>query len=55
MKHKNTKQWEFVKIEGNVLKRHKKTCPRCGESYYMAEHKDRYYCGNCQFTEWKKT
>jgi len=54
MKHKPTKQWEILKVEGNQLKRGKKLCPRCGPGVYMAEHKDRYYCGTCHFTEWKK-
>jgi small subunit ribosomal protein S27Ae len=54
VKHKPTKQWEILKPEGDQLKREKKLCPRCGAGTYMAEHEDRYYCGNCHFTEWKK-
>ena len=54
MKHKPTKQWDILKVEGGQLKRGKKPCPRCGAGVYMAEHKDRYYCGTCHFTEWKK-
>jgi len=54
VKHKNIKQWEILKVDKNELKRQKKTCPRCGSGTYMAEHKDRYYCGSCKFTEWKK-
>jgi len=54
VKHKNTKQWEIMKAEGNTIKRERKVCPRCGLGTYMAEHKDRYYCGKCGFTEWKK-
>jgi len=54
VKHANTKQWEFLKIEENKIKREKRACPRCGSGIYMAEHNDRYYCGNCKFTEWKK-
>ena len=55
MKHKPIKQWDILKIEGDKLTRKKKLCPRCGLGTYMAEHKDRYYCGKCGFTEWKKT
>ncbi len=57
MKHKPTKQWEILKVEGNKIKRLKKQCPRCGEGVYMAEHKEkdgkiRYYCGKCSYTVW---
>lgn len=55
MKHKSIKQWEILKIEGDKLMRKKRLCPRCGLGTYMAEHNDRYYCGKCHFTEWKKT
>jgi small subunit ribosomal protein S27Ae len=54
MKHKPTKQWEILKVEGNKIERSKKLCPRCGSGTYMAEHEDRYYCGTCHFAEWKK-
>ena len=54
MKHKPTKQWEILKVEGDKVQRNKKLCPRCGPGVYMAEHKDRYYCGACHFAEWKK-
>lgn len=54
MKHKSTKRWEILKVEGNKIKRKKRTCPRCGDGVYMAEHEDRYYCGQCHMTEWKK-
>jgi small subunit ribosomal protein S27Ae len=54
VKHKLTKQWDMIKVEGNAIKRLKKTCPRCGPGAYMAEHKDRYFCGSCHMTEWKK-
>jgi len=32
----------------------KRVCDRCGEGTYMAEHEDRYYCGKCKLTIWKK-
>ncbi|MCL7386848.1 MAG: hypothetical protein LZ166_04915 [Thaumarchaeota archaeon] len=28
-------------------------CPRCGKGYIMADHGDRYYCGNCHYTQFK--
>lgn len=59
MKHKLTKKWENIKIEGEKAVRNKKTCPRCGESVYMAEHKEkdgknRSYCGKCHYTVWNQ-
>ncbi|MDD5254270.1 MAG: 30S ribosomal protein S27ae [Candidatus Nanoarchaeia archaeon] len=29
-------------------------CPKCGPGYFLAEHKDRLYCGNCHYTEFSK-
>jgi small subunit ribosomal protein S27Ae len=54
MKHKTVKQSDILKVEGDKIKRLRNNCPRCGTGVYMAEHKDRYYCGKCHFTEWKK-
>jgi len=31
-----------------------KACPKCGEGYWMASHKDRNYCGKCKYTEFGK-
>ncbi len=57
MKHKSTKQWDILKLEGSQVKRQRQICPRCGEGTYMAEHKSkdgkiRYYCGKCHYTFW---
>ncbi|MHA1924604.1 MAG: 30S ribosomal protein S27ae [Candidatus Thorarchaeota archaeon] len=32
----------------------KRTCPRCEKGTYMAEHFDRYACGRCGYTEFKR-
>ena len=45
---------KYYKIEGGKLKRLKKYCPRCGSGTFMAEHKDRWSCGKCGWTEFKK-
>lgn len=29
-------------------------CPKCGEGVLMADHGDRYQCGKCGYTKWKK-
>jgi len=36
------------------LKRKRRTCPRCGAGVFLAEHEDRYSCGKCGYTEFKK-
>ena len=28
-----------------------KVCPRCGAGIFLAQHKDRLYCGKCHYTE----
>ncbi|MBN1502481.1 30S ribosomal protein S27ae [Candidatus Woesearchaeota archaeon] len=31
-----------------------KFCPKCGQGVIMANHKDRWTCGKCKYTEFKK-
>jgi ubiquitin-small subunit ribosomal protein S27Ae len=45
---------KYYNLKGETLERVKKSCNKCGEGYFMAEHKDRYSCGKCGFTEFKK-
>ena len=42
--------WTKYKIEGDKLTR-SKTCPKCGPGMFLANHKDRLYCGNCHYVE----
>ena len=53
VKHKVTKKSEYYKIEGDKLVKTRKECPKCGPGVFMAEHKDRYHCGKCGYTEFK--
>ncbi len=32
----------------------KKQCPRCEKGTYMAEHSNRFACGRCGYTEFKR-
>jgi len=48
------KKSNYYKVEDNKITRTKKTCLKCGSGVYMAEHKDRYTCGACRYTEYKK-
>lgn len=49
---------EEKKIEKKPAKKAKpykaasKFCPKCGSR--MADHADRFACGKCGYTEWKK-
>jgi small subunit ribosomal protein S27Ae len=54
MKHKPVKQGKFFKVEGDKVERKGKVCDRCGGGTFMAEHGDRFYCGKCGLTVWKK-
>ncbi|MBE5728164.1 30S ribosomal protein S27ae [Candidatus Parvarchaeota archaeon] len=45
------KVYKLYKIEGDKLVRLRKTCPKCGEGVFLAQHKDRLTCGRCGYTE----
>lgn len=30
-----------------------KACPKCGPGVFLANHKDRFSCGKCSYTEKK--
>ena len=45
---------DYFKIESDKLIRLKRNCPRCGPGTYMAEHSDRFSCGKCGWTVFKK-
>ncbi len=46
--------WKLYKVENGKIVRLRKSCPICGPGVYLAEHKDRWTCGRCGYTEWKK-
>ena len=48
-----SKKYKKYKLEDGKLKRGK-TCPKCGPGFFLAEHRDRLYCGFCHFTEFTK-
>ncbi|MEM2866678.1 MAG: 30S ribosomal protein S27ae [Candidatus Hadarchaeales archaeon] len=45
---------KFYAEEGGKLKTLKRFCPRCGPGVFMAEHGDRWSCGRCGYTEFRK-
>jgi len=52
-KHPNVKKSEKYAVKGEEIKRKNKFCPKCGPGIFLAEHKNRHYCGTCSYTEWK--
>jgi ubiquitin-small subunit ribosomal protein S27Ae len=49
-----TSVYKFYKVDSSKIERTKRECPRCGKGIFMADHKDRYTCGKCGYTEFKK-
>lgn len=45
---------ELYILENNSLSRKRRFCPRCGPGVFLAEHADRFTCGRCRYTEFKK-
>ena len=46
---KPSKKYEAYK-DGVKVKRE---CPKCGKGIFLAEHKNRFHCGKCAYTEFK--
>ena len=44
---------ELYKVENDKIVRLRRTCPKCGDGVFLAEHKDRLSCGSCGYTEFK--
>ena len=49
---KPSQTWKKYKIDNDKIVR-AKCCPRCGQGYFLADHKDRWYCGHCKYVEIK--
>lgn len=53
VKNKKPSQvWKKYKLQGNKAMK-SKTCPKCGAGCFLADHKDRWYCGHCHYVEIK--
>jgi ubiquitin-small subunit ribosomal protein S27Ae len=48
---KTSKRYENYEVSGTTLKKKNKSCPKCGPGVFLANHKDRVYCGNCKYVE----
>ncbi len=44
----------LYKIDGDKVTRVRPTCERCGPGYFMADHNERFTCGHCGFTRYKR-
>ncbi|ASJ08430.1 30S ribosomal protein S27 [Thermococcus siculi] len=53
-KKRTSQKWKMYEVQGGKVRRKGKFCPRCGPGVFMAEHKDRWSCGRCGYTEWKR-
>jgi ubiquitin-small subunit ribosomal protein S27Ae len=52
--HKNklaSKKYSYYEVQGETIKRKRKSCPRCGPGTFLAEHKNRVCCGKCHYAE----
>jgi len=47
------KAGSFYEISGDSISKKKRECPKCGSGVFMAEHKNRFTCGKCHYTEFK--
>ncbi len=48
---KTSKKWKIYQVSDSGVKRGRKSCPKCGEGVFLAQHKDRLSCGKCGYTE----
>jgi small subunit ribosomal protein S27Ae len=53
-KGKSIKVYSYYNVSGDKAKCTKKSCPKCGNGFFMSEHKDRFACGKCGYTEFRK-
>ena len=45
---------KYYKIEEGKLERTRRACPKCGPSFFLADHYDRSSCGKCGYTVFKR-
>lgn len=50
VKRAEPKLSSFYVIKGERAERIRRFCSKCGPGYFMAEHSDRFVCGNCGYT-----
>ncbi len=45
---------KYYKIEDDKLIRTHRQCPKCGVGFFLADHYDRWSCGRCAYTVFKR-
>jgi len=45
---------KYYKIDDGKLVRTHRACPKCGPSFFLADHYDRSSCGKCGYTVFKR-
>lgn len=53
-KSRKSQKWTSYKVNNGKIERVKKICVKCGSGVFMAEHDDRFTCGKCSYTIFKK-
>lgn len=53
-KHTKVQIWKLYKTEGGTIKRKNDPCPRCGAGTFLANYKNRTYCGKCGYSQIKE-
>ncbi len=54
VKKKEKPIYTRYKIDEKGLVRLRPYCERCGPGFFMADHGDRFTCGHCGFTRYKR-
>lgn len=54
VKKKEKGAYTRYKITEKGLTRLRPFCERCGSGFFMADHGNRYACGHCGFTRYKR-
>ena len=49
-----TNQSKYYELKGDKLVRTNRICQKCGPGYFLANHYDRWACGNCGYTIFKR-
>ena len=44
----------LYEISGEKATPKNKSCPKCGQGFYLAAHKNRLTCGKCKYVEAKQ-
>ena len=44
---------KLYEVQGDKAKKKNRICPKCGSGVFLAEHNNRFSCGNCSYTEMK--